>query len=131
MRTDMPAGSIWERLTTPLIALVLGILPIWLFMGFGSRTVVNGRVVQDDQFNVLGLVLALIGISMAIRVLRGEGVQRLNWWPRRLLAVLALLVCVGQVGLSAGLYRLDGIPALFAGPVAQDDQALRRISLLR
>ena len=107
MEQPMSAGDIWYRLKTPVYALILGILPIWLFAGFGNRLVVNGQLVQDDRFNVLGIILAIIGLTMAFRMLRDDRGSQYRWGPRTALGIIAALVCIAQIGLSAGLYRLD------------------------
>ena len=99
----------WSRLSAPAIALLLGILPFWLFFGFHQRATVNGRVVQDSGLNILGLVFAVAGIVMVFRMLRDDGSygHPPRWLPRTVLAVLAGLVCLFQAGQSLGLYRFD------------------------
>ena len=99
----------WPHLKAPAMALLLGILPFWLFFGFHQRATVNGRVVQDSGLNILGLVLAIAGIVMVFRMLRDDGSygRPPRWLPRTVLAVLAGLVCLFQAGQSLGLYRFD------------------------
>lgn len=106
----------WDRLKSPLTALALGILPFWVFAGTSGRTVINGRVVSDWSFNILGLVMVAIGIVMAFRVLRDD-TGRPRVLPRTLLAVAAILVCILQLGLCAGLFRMEDIRAAFGGAV--------------
>lgn len=98
--------STWDRLKSPLTALALGILPFWVFVGTSNRSTVNGRVVSDSSFNLLGLVMAGIGTAMAFRILRDDAPRDL---PRTALAVVAILVCIFQLWLSADLFRLRDI----------------------
>ncbi|CEJ12764.1 hypothetical protein BN1110_03067 [bacterium YEK0313] len=99
----------WPGLRAPAIALLLGILPFWLFFGFHQKATVNGRVVQDSGLNILGLALAIAGIIMVFKMLRDDGSygHPPRWLPRTVLAVLAGLVCLFQAGQSLGLYRFD------------------------
>lgn len=101
--------SLWRRLRRPLIALLLGLLPFWVFMGSVQQTAVNGKLVQDSSFNILGILLAGIGLAMAIKMLRKDGSygEYERWLPRTLLTIVAALVCLFQIGLAAGLYRFD------------------------
>lgn len=106
--------SPWRRLRRPLIALILGLLPFWVFLGSVQQTTVNGRLVQDSSFNILGILLAVIGLVMAIKMLRKDGSygEYERWLPRTLLTVAAALVCLFQIGQAAGLYRVDAAKSI-------------------
>lgn len=93
-----------QRFLKPLIALILGLLPFFLFIGSTSTVVVNGETVSDSRFNLGGIVLALIGIALAVAVIREKGAGQM---ARKLLAALAVLVCVLQLASSADFLRID------------------------
>ena len=101
----------WRRLLRPLIALVLGGLPFWVVGGIFQRTVINGQVVQDSSFNILGIVLAVIGVALVVKMLRSDGAfgQPPRWWPRTGLGILAGLLCLFQLGQSLGFYAVDPV----------------------
>lgn len=92
-----------SRFMKPLIALLLGGLPFFLFIGSTSTTVVNGELVAESRFNLGGVILALIGIGLAWSVLRERG-ERLG--ARKALAGLAALVCVVQLVSATDIYRI-------------------------
>lgn len=100
--------SLWRRLRAPLIAILLGVLPFWLFVGMSQTTTVNGKVVQDSSLNVLGVIMAIAGLVVVFKMLRDDGSfgQPARWWPRTILAILAGLLCAFQVVQSLGLYRV-------------------------
>jgi hypothetical protein len=102
----MPIGAadLSRDIVRPLIALALGLLPLMLFGGASSKTTVNGQVVQDSQFNVLGLLLAVVGLVIAWRCVVASGGNRLL---RSSLAGVAAIVCVIQLALSAGFFTLE------------------------
>lgn len=89
------------RFKTPLIILILGLLPFWLFIGGSSTTTVNGEVVQDSSFNLAGLILGLIGAGMALSALR-DPIARQDQ-PRLALIVAAGALCVYQLVRSVGI----------------------------
>ncbi|EHL97293.1 hypothetical protein HMPREF9946_04270 [Acetobacteraceae bacterium AT-5844] len=94
-----PAPARSTTLSKPLMALVLGIAPFWVFVGmdhFGGAP--GGRE------NLLGVMMAMIGLLACVRMLRGDGKDAPRWMPRTMLLVVALLVCAFQLGHSAGLY---------------------------
>lgn len=101
--------SLWHRLRRPVAAMILGLLPFWLFLGTSQTTTVNGKLVQDSSFNVLGLILAIAGLVMAVKMLKQDGAygEAPRWWPRTVLAVLAGLLCVFQIGQTAGFYHVN------------------------
>ena len=100
--------DLWPRLRRPLVAILLGILPFWLFIGMSQTTTIDGEVVQDSSLNVLGVILAIAGLIMASKMLRDDGSYNHppRWWPRTLLAILAGLICAAQIVQSLGFYRL-------------------------
>lgn len=106
MRYDFSTLSWKELLRNPAIALVLAVLPIWLFTGAYSSTTINGQVVQESHFNLLGLVMSATGLGMALNVLLGDWRANQNWLPRSALAVMAALACIAQFTYSLGLYNV-------------------------
>lgn len=99
-----------KALRAPLVALLLGLVPFMVFVGASNTVRVNGKVVQDDQFNILGLVLAAIGLVLALRFMVATT-------PRSragiVVSALAMAACTAQIGASLGLYspgRLIGRP---------------------
>lgn len=100
--------SLYHRLRRPLVAVLLGVLPFWLFVGMSQTTTVNGKVVQDSSLNVLGVIMAIAGLVIVFKMLRDDGGfgQPTRWWPRTALAILAGLLCAFQVVQSLGLYRI-------------------------
>ncbi|WP_395678705.1 hypothetical protein [Inquilinus sp.] len=109
--------SLWHRLRAPLIAILLGLLPFWLFVGMSQTTKINGEVVQDSSLNVLGIVLAVIGIVIAFKMLRDDGSfgQPPRWWARTVLAIVAILLGLFQGVYSLGLVRLSDIEVAIMG----------------
>ncbi len=101
--------GLWHRLRRPIFALILGMLPFWLFMGTTQQASVNGMVVQDTRFNILGLILAIAGLVMAAKMLKNDGSygEPARGWPRTVLCVAAGLLCIFQIGQSAGLYNVN------------------------
>lgn len=101
--------SLWHRLRRPLVAILLGVLPFWLFVGMSQTTKINGEVVQDSSLNVLGVITAVAGLVVVFKMLRDDGSfgQPARWWPRTVLTILAGLLCAFQVVQSLGLYRID------------------------
>lgn len=85
----------------PLVALMLGLLPFVLFAGLKNTARVNGVVVQDDQLNIIGLVLAFTGIVLAVTSMRSRSAFD---GLRRSIAAVAVLVCLVQIPISAGLF---------------------------
>ena len=72
----------FNRLALPLIAIVLGLLPFVLFVGSTNTVDVNGARVREESFNLLGLILAVLGIVLAmqsIRPLRGAHGYGRSW----------------------------------------------------
>ena len=106
-----------RQLKLPLVALALGVVPFFLFLGISQTLTVNGAVVHDDQLNIGGLVLAGVGFMLALR-----SVRPVRQRARATLAVLAAVVCAVQLSVSAGVvprYSLidwlvpdDGLPEL-------------------
>lgn len=92
----------FSRFKTPLIAILLGVLPFFVFLGSSQTVTINGDVVRDDQFNLFGVVLAVIGLWLAFTVLRPSAPRDM---ARKALAVVAMLLCLVQLAASFGLIR--------------------------
>ncbi|MGQ4274430.1 hypothetical protein [Terrihabitans sp. B22-R8] len=88
-------------MSRPLVALILGIVPFFLFVGSTNVVTVNGVRVRDDSFNVLGLVLAGIGLVITIKALLPKNGGRDA--VRQGLAALALAICAFQIAVSGGV----------------------------
>lgn len=101
----------WRGLRRPLVAIALGLLPFWLFLGASNEVRVNGELVGGSRFNFGGLVLAAIGLSIAIGVLR----ETPRWAPRLALAALAVPLCLLQLAVSAELLSVDQLRRGWAG----------------
>lgn len=102
----------------PLFALVLAILPFFLFFGSQSTVEVNGAVVSDTRFNILGIVLGAFAVGMALSVLRqsdaGRGVK--------VLGAVALLAGALQLAAASGMVRVDPMAWLFPDPTPETTQ---------
>lgn len=85
----------------PLVALVLGLLPFVLFVGIYNTVTINGELVREESINILGLVLAVIGLGLAVR---SFGPVAEHTTPCRILAIAAILVCILQIPATIGLY---------------------------
>lgn len=117
-----------SRFYTPLIALLLGVLPFFLFLGATNTTTLNGEVIADDRFNLLGLVMAIVGLVLVYRVLRPSAP---NDGARKGLAAVAGLICAVQLANSADLVRIEpldwimpdrNLPALQYAGLSEDDR---------
>ena len=84
------------------MALALGVVPFFLFVGTSQTVTVNGSVVRDEQINFLGAVLAIVGFGLALRVLLLRTPKAL---VSALAAGLALPVCLLQLATSFDLVR--------------------------
>jgi len=93
-----------SRFSKPLIALALAIVPFFLFLGTTDMVTVNGEVVSDNRFNLGGLVMAVIGIGIVFGVLRSGAPTDL---ARKVLAVVAGLLCCVQIANSIDVIRID------------------------
>ncbi|RDE07674.1 hypothetical protein [Pelagibacterium lacus] len=91
-----------SRFKTPLIAILLGVLPYFIFVGSSQTITVNGAVVRDEQFNLLGIVLAVVGLWLAFTVLRPSAPGDV---VRKALAGIAALLCLVQLAASADIIR--------------------------
>jgi hypothetical protein len=94
------ARDVWA----PLGVVALGLLPFVVFVGTTSSTTVNGEVVRQEELNVAGLVMAIAGLFLAFRVVRGPGRNRI---VRSVIAGAGALLCVVQLPLSIGLLTDD------------------------
>lgn len=92
----------FSRFKTPLIAIVLGVVPFFIFLGSSQTMTVNGVTVRDEQFNLLGIALAIIGLWLALTVLRPSAPRD---FPRKILAAVAVLLCLLQLATSFGFVR--------------------------
>ncbi|ALM83095.1 hypothetical protein [Bordetella sp. N] len=106
---SQPTPSLWYRLRRPLMVVILGLLPFWLFFGTSEQVTVNGAQVRDSSFNFFGLILPLIGLVLAVKMLRKDGSygEPARWLPRTVLVVLGALLCLFQLGQNLGLYHVD------------------------
>ena len=99
----------------PLLALIVGLLPFAAFFGTSSTVTINGVVAREKQFDLLGLVCALVGLGIVLAVLRPSAPRVL---ARRILAVLAGAVCLLQIAGSMSL--IDMLAILRNGDVAME-----------
>ena len=95
-------GSPYRSLVT---ALILGIIPSFLFFGVRNSASVNGVVTSSSRINILGLILGGIGLGLAIRFILRPPPNRDN--GAMLVAILAAAVCVAQLLNSIGLIDLN------------------------
>ncbi|WP_343315444.1 hypothetical protein AAIB41_11565 [Brucella sp. BE17] len=93
-----------SRFTQPLIALALGIIPFFLFLGTTEMVRVNGEIVSDNRFNLGGLIMAVIGIFIAFGVLRPSAPKDI---ARKLVAAIAALTCLVQLANSLDVIRIE------------------------
>lgn len=99
---------IWRKLG--VVALLLA-LPFVVHVGASGRTVVNGEVVSEYNVNYLGILLAVVGLAMAVGiVLRRSLSQRLDApptpaWVRAVAALLAVLG-VAQAAIQADFLKI-------------------------
>lgn len=98
----MTSASPLSGLKTPIIALALGVVPFFLFVGSSHTLTVNGAVVRDEQFNVVGAILALVGLGLALRTLLSQDTKAL---VSKAVAGFAVLVCLLQLAASFDLVR--------------------------
>ncbi len=91
-------ADLWYTQRRALTALILGLVPFWVFVGSSNTLKVNGEIVGESHFNVLGLILGIAGIAAAISALRERGS-----WLRTVLCAVALLVCAAQIAWSVEL----------------------------
>lgn len=106
MELPLAAQTPFQRLRPPLTSLVLGILPLWLFAGTSESFSVNGQLVSQSRFNILGLVLAGIGLAITARLLWNDGPWAQRWLPRTALAAVAAAICLVQLAYSVGIVDL-------------------------
>ncbi|WIY52160.1 hypothetical protein O9Z70_11880 [Devosia sp. YIM 151766] len=90
------------RFKTPLIAVLLGILPFFVFLGCSQTVTVNGATVRDEQINLVGMVLAVAGLGLAFTVLRPSAPRDS---ARKILAAVAGVLCLLQLAASLDLIR--------------------------
>lgn len=86
-------------------ALVCAALPFAVFVGSTNRVVVNGQVVRDESFNLLGVILALVALGLALSAWRALGDKFLRGpkpLHQALIAGTGLLALV-QLARSSGM----------------------------
>lgn len=88
-----------------IVAIVLGIIPLWVFIGSTSSTTVNGQVVSSSYFNILGIVLGLVALGMGLSTLFKGTSAPLG----RVLAAVAVIVGALQVLISIGVISQSAI----------------------
>lgn len=90
-----------ERLSLPLVSLFLGIIPFFIFVGSTNVVTIDGETVRDDSFNVLGLLLACIGLAITFKAMMPQAGGRDVL--RQGLAALAVTICLLQIAVSVGV----------------------------
>lgn len=98
-----------RQLRGPLVALGLGLLPFWLFLGLSDTVRIGDTSVGTSRLNVGGAIMAAIGITMATRMLRPGRHGHRRWWPRTAIAAIALMLCVVQLLHSLELFTLKDL----------------------
>jgi hypothetical protein len=93
---------LFSRFKTPLIAILLAVLPYFIFLGSSQTVAVNGVTIRDDQFNLLGVVLAIVGLWLVFAVLRPSAPSDR---ARKIVAIIAGLLCALQLVASLGVVR--------------------------
>lgn len=114
-----PTQGLWHNMNRPLAAILLGVLPFWLFLGASDKRTVNGEVVFESQLNLLGIVMAIIALGLAFTMLRRDGSpgQPPRRWLRSAVVIAAIPLALFQLGYSIGFYSFKDIKiALFGGP---------------
>lgn len=111
------------NLKKPILAIILAIIPFFVFFGSQKTVKINDALTSDSRFNILGVILGMIAIGMAISVLRTSGSG--GAMCKGLGAVAGLLGAV-QIVAAFDLVRIDpwdwinpdrNLPALkYAGP---------------
>ena len=103
MNPQLVALTPAQRLRRPIAALVLGIVPTWVFVGTSETRSVDGEVVAHSRLNYLGVVLGTLALLMAAEALWKDGPWSGRWMPRTLLALAAAVVGLLQVMYSLGV----------------------------
>ncbi|GEM_PF-1475430 len=111
------------NLKKPILAIILAIIPFFVFLGSQKTVKIDGALTSDSRFNILGVILGVIAIGMAISVLR---LSRDNSAVRKGLGAVAGLLGAVQIVAAFDLVRIDpwdwinpdrNLPALkYAGP---------------
>lgn len=92
-----------SRFSKPLLALAFAILPFFLFVGSTNMTAINGEVVADSRFNLLGTVLGIAGLWIAYRAFRSP----VSDGAVKGVAAVAGILCIVQLASSFDLVRID------------------------
>ncbi|TBV06738.1 hypothetical protein [Phytopseudomonas dryadis] len=93
-----------SHLKKPLIAIILAIIPFFVFLGSQDTVRVNGVVTADNRFNILGVVLGLVAVGMALSILKPSASGSV---ARKALGALAGLLGVVQVVAAFDVVRID------------------------
>lgn len=116
-----------SRFSKPLIALALAIIPFFVFLGTTDMVTVNGEVVSDNRFNLVGLVMAIAGLVIVWGIVKPSAPKDA---ARKSVAVLAGLLCCVQIANAIDAIRIDpldwimpdrNLPALRYSALAEND----------
>ncbi|WP_343312672.1 hypothetical protein AAIB41_07415 [Brucella sp. BE17] len=112
-----------RHLKKPILAIILAIIPFFVFLGSQKTVQINGALTTDSRFNILGVILGVIAIGMAISVLRSSSSDNTM---RMGLGAAAGILGVVQIAAAFDLVRIDpwewinpdrNLPVLkYAGP---------------
>lgn len=98
----MRSTSALPGLKTAFLALALGVIPFFLFVGSSHTVTINGAVVRDEQFNLVGAILAIVGLGLALWTLLSQDTKAV---VSKAVAGVAVLVCLLQLAASFDLVR--------------------------
>lgn len=87
-------------LWSPLLSILFGLAPFLVFGGTTSSRTINGVVVEQSSFNLLGLALAIIGLVLAGQAILSRKEDRLA----AAVGVAGLALCLFQLPRSIGLF---------------------------
>jgi hypothetical protein len=82
-----------------IVAIVLGLIPLWVFVGSRSTTTINGEVVSSSALNILGVVLGLVALGIGLSTLFRATSSPLG----RVLAAVAAVIGAVQLLISIGV----------------------------
>lgn len=91
----------WKK---PLIAILLAIIPFFVFIGSQDAVRVNGAVMADHRFNLLGVILGLVAIGMAVSILKPSAPGST---ARKALGALAGVLGIVQIAAAVDVVRID------------------------
>lgn len=90
-----------SHLRGPLIALALGIIPFFLFIGAQQSLSLNEQLVEESSINLAGIALGALGLLIAAR-----SVWPIRQYAKTILSGTAIVVCSVQIVYSAGFASL-------------------------